>query len=182
MNKLIRFIPLVLFVALSVVLYRGLFLNPQAMPSALEGKQLPVFTLSALRNENRQLTTADLKGDILLLNVWATWCPSCRYEHPYFLDLAKSPRFHLYGLNYKDDRKAAVQWLDKLGDPYQFSIFDPDGKLGMDLGVYAAPETFVVDHNGIIRKRFAGPIDNRVWLKEFEPLIQQIETEKREGK
>ena len=178
MNKVIRFIPLILFVVLGVVLYRGLFLNPQAMPSALVGKVMPSFSLSQLRNENKLINKADLTGDIFLINVWATWCPSCRYEHPYFLKLAKDKRFKLYGLNYKDDRVAAIKWLDKLGDPYELSVFDPLGRLGMDLGVYAAPETFVIDHLGVIRKRFAGPIDDKVWQQEFEPLIQLIEQEK----
>ncbi|MGJ8692258.1 MAG: DsbE family thiol:disulfide interchange protein [Thalassotalea sp.] len=178
MNKIIRFLPLILFFVLGVVLYRGLFLNPQAMPSALVGKKFPAFSLTQLRNEQQTLTSSDLTGDILLINVWATWCPSCRYEHPYFLELAKNKRFKIYGLNYKDERVAAIKWLDDLGDPYQFSIFDPLGRLGLDLGVYAAPETFVVDHQGVIRKRYAGPIDRKVWLKEFEPLITQIEQEK----
>ena len=182
MNKIIRFIPLVLFVVLAVVLYRGLFLNPQAMPSALVGKVMPEFNLTDLHDQNKTISRADLTGDIFLINVWATWCPSCRYEHPYFLELAKNKRVKLYGLNYKDERKAAVQWLAQLGDPYLFSVFDPLGRLGMDLGVYAAPETFVIDHLGVIRKRYAGPIDANVWQKEFEPLIQLIEQEQRAQK
>lgn len=180
MNKVIRFIPLILFIVLAGVLYRGLFLNPQDMPSALVGKKLPDFSLNQLKNENKILHPNDLKGDIILLNVWATWCPSCHYEHPYFLKLANDPRLTIYGLNYKDERDLAIKWLNKLGDPYQLSIFDPEGTLGLDLGVYAAPETFVIDHKGIIRKRFAGPIDDGVWQKEFEPLILQIEKEKQE--
>lgn len=177
MNKAIRFIPLVLVIILGVVLYRGLFLNPQSMPSALIGKSMPDFSLTQLANENKLLTKANLTGDIYLLNVWATWCPSCRYEHPYFLTLAKDKRFNLYGLNYKDDRTDALKWLQELGDPYQLSIFDEKGRLGLELGVFAAPETFVIDHQGIIRKRFAGPIDHQVWQREFEPLIQQIQQE-----
>ncbi|GLX85869.1 thiol:disulfide interchange protein [Thalassotalea loyana] len=181
MNKVIRFIPLILFVLLAVVLYRGLSLNPEKLPSALIGKPMPVFTLTKLKDQNTMLTAQDLTGDIVLVNVWATWCPSCRYEHPYLLDLAKSDRIKLYGLNYKDERDLAVQWLNQLGDPYEFSIFDEMGRLGLDLGVYAAPETFVIDHQGIIRKRFAGPIDAKVWQEEFEPLISQIEAEKAKG-
>ena len=109
--------------------------------------------------------------------MWATWCPSCHYEHPYFIELAKDNRFTIYGLNYKDDRADALTWLKTLGNPYQLSVFDKEGKLGLDLGVFAAPETFVIDHLGIIRKRFAGPIDHQVWQNEFEPLIQQIQQE-----
>lgn len=181
MNKLIRFLPLILFIALGVVLYRGLFLNPQAMPSAMIGKPLPAFSLTPVKNADVIFTEQDMKGDIVLLNVWGTWCPSCRFEHPYLLDLAKSKRFSIYGLNYDDERDLAHKWLDDLGDPYVFSVFDDTGKLTVNLGVYAAPETFVIDHHGIIRKRFAGPIDARVWQKEFEPLIAAIEAEKRTG-
>ena len=181
MGKVIRFLPLIVFIALGVVLYRGLFLNPQELPSALIGKSMPEFSLTKLKNEGEVLSSSSLKGDIVLLNVWGTWCPSCHYEHPYLLDLAKSDRFKLYGINYKDDREAAVKWLAKLGDPYQFSIFDELGKLGIDLGVYAAPETFVLDHHGVIRKRFAGPIDIKVWQREFEPLIKQLEQERARG-
>jgi len=179
MNKLIRFLPLIFFVALGIVLYRGLFLNPQELPSAMIGKPLPKFSLTPVKDASKIVTEKDIKGDIVLINVWGTWCPSCRYEHPYLLDLAKSDRFKLYGLNYDDERDLAHEWLDKLGDPYVFSVFDDTGKLTVNMGVYAAPETFVVDHNGIIRKRFAGPIDTKVWNREFEPLILQIEAEQK---
>ena len=182
MNKIIRFLPLILVIALGVVLYRGLSLNPQDMPSALVGKTMPDFSLSTLNNENRTVTKADLIGDIVLLNVWATWCPTCKYEHPYLMDLAKNPQVKLYGVNYKDERVPAQSWLTNYKDPYQFSIFDEEGTLGLDLGVFGAPETFVIDHHGIIRKRFAGAIDTRVWRKEFEPLIKQLISEKQQGK
>lgn len=182
MGKLIRFLPLILVIALGVVLYRGLSLNPQDMPSALVGKTLPAFELVSLNNTEQMLTQADVTGDIILINVWATWCPTCKYEHPYLLDVAKNPQVKLYGLNYKDDQAAAQQWLQKYEDPYVFSIFDEAGTLGLDLGVYGAPETFVIDHNGIIRKRFAGAIDTRVWRREFEPLIAQLIEEKKQGK
>ncbi len=186
MNKLIRFIPLILVIALGVVLYRGLSLNPKELPSVLVGKPVPNFSLSTLNDNEKIVTQADLKGDIVLLNVWATWCPTCKYEHPYLLDIANNAKLKtqvkLYGLNYKDDRRAAQQWLTSYQDPYQFSIFDDMGTLAVDLGVYGAPETFVIDHHGIIRKRFAGAIDTRVWRREFEPLIAQILTEKQQGK
>ena len=181
MNKIIRFLPLIVFIALGVVLYRGLFLNPQELPSALVGKPVPQFSLPGLKNADETLTPASLKGDVVLLNVWATWCPSCRYEHPYLLDLAKSDEIKLYGLNYKDERTLAIKWLNDLDDPYQFSIYDEKGRLGLDLGVYAAPETFVIDHHGIIRKRFAGPIDAKVWQREFAPLVKTIQQEQARG-
>ena len=186
MNKIIRFIPLVLVIALGVVLYRGLSLNPQDMPSALVGKAMPEFSLTTLNDANKTVTKSDLAGDIVLLNVWATWCPSCKYEHPYLLELANDPQLNtqvkLYGINYKDERLAAQHWLTNYKNPYQFSIFDEEGTLGLDLGVYGAPETFVIDHHGIIRKRFAGALDIRVWRKEFEPLIKQLINEKLQGK
>jgi len=177
MNKLIRLLPLILCIALGGVLYQGLFLNPQELPSALVGKKLPDFELSTLRDAEKTVNAGDLTGKVKLLNVWATWCPSCRYEHPYLLEIAKSDRVAVFGLNYKDERGPANQWLQQLGDPYEFSIFDQQGTLGLDLGVYGAPETFVIDGDGVIRKRFAGVIDARVWQSEFLPLIEQIEAE-----
>ena len=182
MGKLIRFLPLILVLALGVVLYRGLSLDPQEMPSALVGKTMPSFALKTLTDNDKLVTNADLNGDIILVNVWATWCPTCKYEHPYLVDIAKDPQVTLYGLNYKDDRMAAQQWLQNYEDPYVFSIFDEKGTLGLDLGVYGAPETFVIDHHGVIRKRFAGAIDTRVWRREFEPLIAQLIEEKKQGK
>ncbi len=182
MGKLIRFLPLILVIALGVVLYRGLSLNPQDMPSALVGKTMPAFSHVTLNDGNKTVTQTDLIGDIVLVNVWATWCPTCKYEHPYLVDIAKKPQVKLYGLNYKDDRDAAKKWLRSYEDPYIFSIFDDEGALGLDLGVYGAPETFVIDHHGIIRKRFAGAIDTRVWRREFEPLIAQLIEERKQGK
>jgi cytochrome c biogenesis protein CcmG/thiol:disulfide interchange protein DsbE len=180
MNKLIRFIPLILFVALGIVLFRGLSLNPTELPSALIGKSFPDFSLATVKDAEHTVTKADFKSGITLVNVWGTWCPSCRSEHSYLLELSKSKRFTLYGLNYDDERVLAQQWLKQLGDPYEFSAFDEQGKLSVNLGVYAAPETFVVDDLGIIRKRFAGPNDVRIWRKEFEPLIVQIEDERKQ--
>ncbi|WP_371374233.1 DsbE family thiol:disulfide interchange protein [Thalassotalea aquiviva] len=178
MTRFIRFLPLLLFFSLGFLLYRGLFLNPQAMPSALIGKPVPEFTLSVVDDATKSVSKADLQGDIVLLNVWATWCPACKNEHPYLLDLARNPRVKLYGVNYKDSRQQANLWLKDFKDPYQFSIFDVDGSLGLDLGVFGAPETFVIDHTGTIRMRFAGPIDGNVWNRKFLPLIEQIEAER----
>lgn len=186
MSKMIRFLPLVLVIVLGFFLYRGLSLNPNEMPSALVGKTMPDFSLSTVANPEQVVTKADLFGDIILLNVWATWCPTCKYEHPFLLELAKNPKYNtqikLYGVNYKDERLPAQQWLSHYEDPYQFSAFDDEGLLGVKLGVFGAPETFVIDHHGVIRKRFAGALDVRVWRKEFEPLIKQIMAEKEQGK
>ncbi len=176
-NQLIRFIPLILFIALGTVLYRGLFLDPQAIPSALIGKSVPSFNLTLLANDKTRVTEKDLKGDIVLLNVWGTWCVYCKYEHPFLVDIAKDSRVRLFGLNYKDDRQDAMQWLTDYENPYQFSIFDPLGKLGIELGVTAAPETFVIDGNGVIRMKYVGPIDTQVWQQHFLPMIDTIEQE-----
>jgi cytochrome c biogenesis protein CcmG/thiol:disulfide interchange protein DsbE len=175
MNKVIRFIPLILFVVLAIVLYRGLSLNPTELPSALVGKTLPSFQLPTLLDEKKIVTEKDIQGDIVLLNVWGTWCVYCKYEHPFLLDIAKSGRFKLYGINLKDDRQAAIDWLKQYNTPYEFSIFDEEGTLGLDLGVTGAPETFVIDKNGIIRMRYQGPIDATVWQQQFVPLLSQLE-------
>jgi cytochrome c biogenesis protein CcmG/thiol:disulfide interchange protein DsbE len=177
MNTLIRFLPLILVLALGLVLYRGLSLDPKDIPSALIGKPMPEFSLTKLTDESQTITQDDLKGKISLLNVWGTWCVYCKYEHPYLVDIAKSGRVALYGLNYKDERIAANQWLKDYEDPYVFSIFDESGRLGVDLGVTAAPETFVIDLNGIIRMKHVGPIDARVWQAKFLPIIKMIEHE-----
>ena len=181
MKSIIRFIPLILFVLLGILLYRGLFLNPQAMPSAMIGKPLPDFELSILKSTEQRVGREDLKGNIVLLNVWATWCIQCKYEHPYLLEIARDKRIKLYGLNFTDDRNAALHWLKEYQGPYVFSIFDEQGALGLDIGVFGAPETFVIDHTGIIRKRFAGAIDDKIWQNEFLPLINTIEAEMAQG-
>ena len=177
MNTLIRFLPLILVLALGLVLYRGLSLDPQNIPSALIGKPMPAFSLTKLTDESQIITEDDLKGKVVLLNVWGTWCIYCKYEHPYLVDIAKSGRVALYGLNYKDERIAANQWLKDYEDPYVFSIFDESGRLGVDLGVTAAPETFVIDGKGMIRMKYVGPIDGRIWQDNFLPIINKIESE-----
>ncbi|MGB1199026.1 MAG: DsbE family thiol:disulfide interchange protein [Thalassotalea sp.] len=180
MNKMIRFIPLVLFIALGVVLYRGLSLNPQELPSALVGQKMPNFQLPQLLKPDVTLTEQDLTGKIVLLNVWGTWCVYCKYEHPYLVDIAKGGRVELYGLNYKDIRVDAKQWLIDYENPYVFSIFDERGKLGIELGVTAAPETFVIDQSGTVRMKHVGPIDAKVWQDKFLPIIELLEKETQE--
>ncbi|WP_025823519.1 DsbE family thiol:disulfide interchange protein [Shewanella marina] len=177
MKKLVLFIPLVLFLAMGVFLYKGLFLNPQKLESALEGKPIPAFQLERLENPNQVITNEDLKGKVSMLNVWATWCPSCKYEHPFLMVLARKNIVPIYGINYRDERGAALRELSRLGDPYTENIYDKDGRLGLDLGVYGAPETFIVDHNGIIRFRYAGPVDQTVWTETLYPMIQQLQAE-----
>lgn len=177
MKKLVLFIPLVLFLAMGVFLYKGLFLNPQKLDSALEGKPIPTFQLERLETPGELITNEQLKGKVALLNVWATWCPSCKYEHPFLNMLSRKNILPIYGINYRDERAPAIAELRRQGDPYTLNIFDKDGRLGLDLGVYGAPESFIVDHNGIIRFRYAGPIDQNVWSETLFPMIQQLQAE-----
>ena len=171
--RLKLFLPLFVFALLSMFLLRGLWLDPAAMPSALLGKPLPEFSLPGL-GEPGQRSRADLAGRAGLLNVWATWCPSCRVEHPYLLELAQRG-IPIYGLNYKDSDPAALRWLEDLGNPYRFNIADREGTLGLDLGVYGAPETYLIDPAGVIRYRHVGVVDDNVWRNVLAPLYQAFE-------
>lgn len=167
---------------MGVFLYKGLFLNPQQLDSALEGKPIPVFQLESLEDSSEIITNEMLKGKVLLLNIWGTWCPSCKYEHPYLMRFARQKILPIYGINYRDNRALALQELNRQGDPYTKNIFDHNGRLGIDLGVYGAPENFLVDHNGIIRYRYAGPIDQRIWDETFLPMIKELQAvAKQEG-
>ncbi|MCB1698243.1 MAG: DsbE family thiol:disulfide interchange protein [Pseudomonadales bacterium] len=171
-SRLKLFLPLILFAIMAVFLFRGLSLDPQAMPSALIDQPLPEFTLPVL-GEDRLLKRDELVGEVALLNVWATWCSSCRVEHPYLLQIAASG-VPVYGINYKDDDAAAGRWLAELGNPYRANIADREGSLGLDLGVYGAPETYLVDARGVVRYRHVGVVDERVWQTILQPLYQQL--------
>ena len=168
-----RFLPLTVFALIALVFIILMWrqssgdYDPSALPSALRGKPVPAYTLPSLDGE--QLTEASLPGTAYLLNVWATWCISCKAEHPYLNQLHKSG-IPIVGLNYKDDVAKARIWLERLGDPYQQHIVDVDGTLALDLGVSGAPETFVVDQSGRIRLRIEGPLNERRWRKEVIPL------------
>lgn len=166
------FIPLMLFIVLALFLFRGLSLDPKAMPSALVDHPLPAFSLPSL-GEQRQLTRDDVIGQVAFLNVWATWCISCRVEHPYLQQLADRG-VPIYGVNYKDEDGAALEWLQALGNPYVANIADREGTLGLDLGVYGAPETYLVDSDGVIRYRHVGVVNERVWTTILEPLYLEL--------
>lgn len=161
-NRLTLFIPLILFILLGMFLMRGLSLDPKEMPSALIDRPLPNFSLDALGTQDT-VQRRDVVGQVSLFNVWATWCISCRVEHPYLEKLARDDKVPIYGVNYKDTDELALQWLEDMGDPYVVSVADREGTLGLDLGVYGAPETYFVDAHGIIRYRHVGVIDERVW-------------------
>jgi cytochrome c biogenesis protein CcmG/thiol:disulfide interchange protein DsbE len=171
--RLKLFAPLLLFAALALLLFRGLSLDPRELPSALIDRPLPAFALPNLRGD-AQLTTADVTGEPALFNVWATWCISCRVEHPYLQQLADNGVL-IYGINYKDDTEAAQRWLDDLGDPYRVNIVDREGSLGLDLGVYGAPETYFVDAEGKVRYRHVGVIDERMWRERLEPIYREMQ-------
>ncbi len=176
MKRLILLVPLALFLGMAAFLYKGLFLNPQELPSALIDKPLPAFSLPDLKAPQTMITQADFKGPALI-NVWATWCPTCKAEHQMLNDLAKAG-VTIYGINYKDDAQAAQQWLKDYLDPYQRTLVDAQGSLGLDLGVYGAPETFLIDAQGIIRHKYVGAIDERVWRQELAPRYQALLEEK----
>lgn len=173
MKRALLLLPLAIFLFLAVILYRGLFLDPAELPSALIGKPFPEFSLASLDDTERTLTRADLLGKPALVNVWATWCPSCRAEHPVLNKLAQSG-VNIHGINYKDERAAAQKWLRELHNPYQLNIEDAKGSLGLDLGVYGAPETFFVDARGIIRHKYVGAIDEKIWREQLAPVYQQL--------
>ncbi|MBB2495935.1 DsbE family thiol:disulfide interchange protein [Aquipseudomonas ullengensis] len=173
MRRLILLLPLVLFLGVAVFLYRGLFLDPSELPSALIGKPFPEFSLPVVDQPGKTLSRADLLGKPALVNVWATWCISCRVEHPVLNQLAQVG-VNIYGVNYKDDNAAAQKWLQEFHNPYRLNISDAQGSLGLDLGVYGAPETFLIDAKGIIRHKFVGVIDQTVWREQLAPLYQAL--------
>lgn len=168
-------LPLIGFLLLLFVFWRGLGNDPTLLPSALLDKPLPTFQAPRLDNPAQTVTTTDLKGETALLNIWATWCPTCRAEHE-FLNTLKRQGIAIYGVNYKDERDKALNWLATLGDPYQLNIDDASGQLGIDLGVYGAPETFLLDADGIIRYRHVGAMDATVWERDFIPRIEVLKT------
>lgn len=172
-RRLLLLLPLVGFLVLAGFLYKGLFLDPRDIGTTMIGKPLPEFSLPSLEDPARNLGTADFKGQPALVNVWATWCPTCRAEHEMLNRLAEQG-VRVYGINYKDNGAAARKWLNDLGNPYRFNVEDPQGSLGINLGVYGAPETFLIDKDGIIRHKYVGAIDERVWREQLAPLYRQL--------
>lgn len=166
-------LPLIGFGALVAVFLWGLSNDPTLLPSALIDKPLPNFQAARLDDSAKTVSNADLKGEIALLNVWATWCPTCRAEHEFLLTL-KSQGVPVYGVNYKDERDKALQWLADLGNPYRFNIDDAAGQFGIDLGVYGAPETYLLDRAGVIRYRHIGALNEQIWHADFVPRIQAL--------
>ena len=168
-------VPLAIFAAIVAFLFVGLFRDPREVPSPLVGKPAPAFALADLHDPSRKVATADFRGQVWLLNVWASWCVSCRVEHPLLVDLAKSKAVPIVGLNYKDKTDEGLAWLARHGDPYTLSVVDADGRVGIDWGVYGVPETFVVDKNGVIRYKQIGPITVEALQQKILPLVREVQ-------
>ena len=167
-------IPLVIFIVLVVFLAVGLRHDPHEVPSPLINKPAPSFQLAQLKDPIRTFSANEMRGKVWILNVWASWCVTCRDEHPLLLDYARSNAVPIYGLNYKDKREDALAWLSELGDPYVLSVSDTDGRVGIDYGVYGAPETYLIDRNGVIRFKQIGPVTPDVWQNTILPMVKDL--------
>lgn len=170
-------IPLLIFLVISGFLAVGLVLDPKEVPSPLIGKPAPALSLPDLHDPKRMVTTGEFKGKPWMLNVWATWCVSCRAEHRVLVDMAKHTDIPIVGLDYKDDGAAAKQWLQQLGNPYTVTAFDEKGRIAIDWGVYGTPETYLIDKDGIIRFKQIGPINAEVLQEKILPMIKQLQQE-----
>ncbi len=166
------FLPLIVFAIVAIFLMRGLKLDPNAMPSALLNKPWPVFSLPTLES-GEVMSEKNLRGQKALVNIWATWCVTCRVEHPYLMQLQQQG-IAIYSVNYKDNPADAKTWLQEKGNPYRFSIMDTDGKLGIDLGVFGAPETYFIDSKGIIRYKHVGDLNERVWNEKLKVIWDKL--------
>jgi cytochrome c biogenesis protein CcmG, thiol:disulfide interchange protein DsbE len=167
-------LPLGIFLALVVFLAVGLRLDPREVPSPLIDKPAPAFQAKALARPDAVIKRDDMLGKVWLLNVWASWCVACREEHPVLVEFSKRGLVPIYGLNYKDKREDGLGWLKEFGNPYTDSLSDPDGRIGIDYGVYGVPETFVIDRQGVIRYKQIGPITPEVLKDKIEPLVKKL--------
>ncbi len=168
-------LPLLLFIGLVVLFLFGLQNDPRKVPSPLIDKPAPDFSLPSLHTPDTTISKSDLLGKVTLINVWASWCAACRIEHPLFVKTAKKESLSIYGLNYKDKRDDALQWLEQLGDPYIDSAFDQAGTTGIDYGVYGVPETFIIDKQGVIRYKHIGPVNQNQLDEIILPLVKELE-------
>ena len=167
-------IPLALFVVLLGFLGAGLKLDPREVPSPLIGKPAPGFALARLDDPAQTIKREDMLGKVWMLNVWASWCVACRQEHPLLVEFAKQKMLPIYGLNYKDQRADGIGWLGQFGDPYDLSLYDIDGRVGIDFGVYGVPETFIMDKQGVVRMKHIGPLTPEVIESKIVPLVRQL--------
>ena len=166
--------PLAIFLVLCAFLAVGLTLKPREIPSPLIDKPAPAFSLPTLDAPEQRISAQDLRGKVWILNVWASWCVACQYEHPLLVEFSRAGLVPIYGLNYKDKRDAAQAWLGKWGNPYARSLSDTDGLVGIDFGVYGVPETFVIDKEGVIRFKQIGPVTPEVLRDTIVPLVRKL--------
>mgnify|MGYP001239327103 FL=1 len=173
MNRIIHLLPLAFFIVLVVALHNFLDKEDDQLASALLDKSFPTFSLPSLETQEL-VENRDLSKLPALVNVWATWCITCRVEHPFLMKLKQESVINIYGINYKDQKKKAIDLLEKIGNPYEFSIFDQKGILAIDLGVYGAPETFLIDQKGVIKVRHVGALTPDVWEKKFKGFLGSL--------
>lgn len=167
-------LPLGIFIGLLIFLGIGLRLNPREIPSPFIGKPAPAFKLAQLHAPDKTISPQDMAGQVWMLNVWASWCVSCRAEHPVLMDFARTNVIPVVGLNYKDARDDGTKWLRDFGNPYLLSAFDNDGRVGIDYGVYGVPETFIIDKHGVIRMKYTGPLTPEAISQKILPLIKEL--------
>ena len=167
-------IPLAVFIIMVVLLGYGLSLDPQKVPSPLIGKPAPEFSLARLGNPQQRFAREDLLGQVWVLNVWASWCVSCRAEHEIITRLSDQKLVAVIGLNYKDDPDEARQWLEQFGNPYTISVMDRDGRVGIDWGVYGVPETFIIGKDGLIKYKHIGPVTQESLNNEVIPVLRKL--------
>lgn len=173
---MMRFIlPLVLFLVLSVFLYKGLGRDTREVPSPLIGKAAPAFVLPMLYEPVKQLSTQEMQGQVWLLNVWASWCGACKDEHPILMEFSRQNIVPIVGLDYKDKAEDGKATLDKAGNPYSMVIADADGKVGFDYGVYGVPETYVIDKAGFIRYKLIGAVTSKNLSETLIPLVKELQ-------
>lgn len=174
-KRLLMLSPMLMAFALGLFLYKGIGQDPTKLESSLIGKLLPQFNGETLASPSRSVTQADMLGEPALVNVWATWCPTCRAEHEFLNRIAEQDKVRIFGVNYHDQRPAAQQWLQELGDPYVFSVFDPNGALGIELGVVGAPETYLIDTQGRVIDKLVGELNERTWPPLRSQYLRLIE-------
>ena len=174
MKRLWFLIPLLVLGVLVVFLGAGLKLDPREVPSPLIGKPAPGFALARLDDAAQTIKREDMLGKVWMLNVWASWCVACREEHPLLVEFSHKRLLPVYGLNYKDQRRDGMAWLSQFGNPYDASLFDSDGRVGIDFGVYGVPETFIIDRDGVVRMKHIGPLTPEVIQTEIEPMVRKL--------
>ena len=173
--KMKAMIPLGLFAVLVVFLAIGLTRDPREIPSPLIGKPAPLFTAPRLQVPDQQFSAKDMLGKVWILNTWASWCVACREEHPILMEFAKTKTIPVIGLDYKDQNVDGLKWLARNGDPYDLSVTDRDGRIGIDFGVYGVPESFLIDKAGVIRYKQIGPVTNEALRDKILPPIQELQ-------